>query len=1770
VTDRAKLWKKVNEISQNKLVRSAPPNPLSGEHDNPKPQTTNTKPQTTNNEQRTTNNKQRTTNNEQQTTNNKQQTTNNEQQTTNNEQQTTNNNFLQQIKNKHKKKGIFMKRILLLLIFGIGIGLMGWGQQIIGTFPYMNGGFEGQATGALATTLHATNWTRQSQSGASSSIVTTSPRSGSQYATVTNVSTVSRGLQSPQLTPFVAGSTTTASTQYVVQFFVKNAATVASFQGGVTTNGTSNPAYSTAATLAINSSWTIQTLVLSTSATTVTSSGLAIIGRSSTGAFDVDDVVIYAGSSADATAPNSPGIVTVNGETQTSLDVSWVAASGGVDGGGYVVVRYATSPNDDNDLNQNGIYAVGNTTTIGTGGLTGTIRYVGTGASFTDNVGLSAGTQYWYKVYTADKAFNYSDESNGNGTTASATATPPTLTPDATNNNVDNDIDITFSDDATWRAEVTAVKIGGTALTLTTDYVFSEGNLQLKPSGLNALLTTSGSKSVTVEATGYSVASVTQVINAGADNKLEIITQPAAPVTNGAILGIQPVVAIRDQYGNATTSTASVVAAVGAGTWTLGDGSTSVAGISGTVTYSGLTATSAAAVTGANIDFTSTGLTHIVSNNFDIPAPLPQIDWANLQSPASGNINLGGTFDVYAQVYEPGVTDAVGQGSGIACWIGYSTSNTNPNTWTNWVAATYNSDNGNNDEYKANIGAVITPAGTYYYASRFQLGVAAFVYGGYNSGFWDGTTNVSGTLTINPPPQIDWANLQSPASGNINTGGTFNVYAQVYEADLTNPVGQGAGINAWIGYHTANTDPLTWTNWIVASYNTDAGNNDEYMANIATSLPAGTYYYASRFKYGLADYVYGGYSSGGGNFWDGTSYVSGVLTITTPEPTNYPTLFAAVANSSSQITITWTDATGGQTPDAYLVKAAVDPTTPTAPSDGTAEGDATLIKNIAQGTQQAVFTGLNSSTTYIFEIWPYKGTGSAINYKTDGTVPDANATTDAISLNTDYFRSKTSGNWNVAGTWESSADGNTWINSTLTPTTSANTVTILNGHVVTVSASVSVDQVVINSGGQITVNSGQTLTIANGTAATDMTVNGTLKSSGTLTNSGILSFGDGGKYQDNHTTNEALPLADWHTNSTLEMIGYTTNTSIPANTAQHFGNFVWNCTSQSANFQMASFSGDFRVTGSFKVLSTGSGSLRYTASSNKSLTVSSLVIEGGTFDLSSSSGIGTFIITGDFIMNGGTLTESGSASGVIQMGGASAQYINYSAGTVSNTVRFTIDGSDVILTGNTLILPNNLTINASKKLTIGSSNSLTVTGTLTNNATATGLVIESDATGTGSLKAENSVAATVQRYISASDDTPRPWHFVSSPVSGQTFISDVFNFVPETVATDFDFFYYGESTEATQRWINIRNADNTSYALWSSGNFEVGKGYLVNYDLSAYGTDHVFSGSLNNGTQSIPLTYTEAGAKGWNLIGNPYPASIDWSSVDRSSLADNFYYLYDPTENSGAGGYIYDDGTTENPRKYIAPQQGFFVKVSASGSLPLNNSKTVHQTTNFTKSANEDLSVFALKISNGTYTDETKVLLNPESQLVKDRHDAYKLYGFTAGLPYLYTLTSDGTKVAYNSIPEITSTDIRLGVVIPQAGQYTINLSAYQGYFEYVTLVLQDLLTGASQDLKQNPQYTFTGDPNGDANRFLIKFANVGIQNPAATDAGIYTYGNILNIINPGQATLEVYNMAGQRIFSDEINSNGLYQATIENRIGYYVVRLTNATQVKVSKVFIK
>lgn len=117
------------------------------------------------------------------------------------------------------------------------------------------------------------------------------------------------------------------------------------------------------------------------------------------------------------------------------------------------------------------------------------------------------------------------------------------------------------------------------------------------------------------------------------------------------------------------------------------------------------------------------------------------------------------------------------------------------------------------------------------------------------------------------------------------------------------------------------------------------------------------------------------------------------------EPANHVTSFTATGEVNS-ISLSWSDATGSPAPDAYLIKISESgygsismPIDENAETNDTDLSDGSGVLNIAQGTESSSLTGLSESTTYYFKIFPYTNTGSDIDYKTDGTIPEDTATT---------------------------------------------------------------------------------------------------------------------------------------------------------------------------------------------------------------------------------------------------------------------------------------------------------------------------------------------------------------------------------------------------------------------------------------------------------------------------------------------------------------------------------------------------------------------------------------------------------------------------------------------------------------------------------------------------------------------------------------------------------------------------------------------------------
>lgn len=299
------------------------------------------------------------------------------------------------------KKKLLSQRVLSSLALVLLCSNVSFGQQVIGEFAVMDGGFEGQTAGNVTATAASTSaWTFSTPSSATKEIIDNSSqsRSGNKYFSFTSTGT-SR-MQSPL-------SNLAINTKYTVQYYFKAASDPTNKLTGAVYPGAIAADVAPPAVWVNGTNWHKAYATVTTNGTGTAATAFAAVRYGTStylGVLNVDDFVVYAGD-VDIALPDAPSAPTVSG-----LNISWTAPLTGVDGGGYVVVRYATSPNADNDPNQNGVYAVGNTLTNGTGSLLGTVVYVGTATSFTDAIAGSVSGSDFYKVYTVDKAFNYSSE----------------------------------------------------------------------------------------------------------------------------------------------------------------------------------------------------------------------------------------------------------------------------------------------------------------------------------------------------------------------------------------------------------------------------------------------------------------------------------------------------------------------------------------------------------------------------------------------------------------------------------------------------------------------------------------------------------------------------------------------------------------------------------------------------------------------------------------------------------------------------------------------------------------------------------------------------------------------------------------------------------------------------------------------------------------------------------------------------------------------------------------------------------------------------------------------------------------------------------------------------------------------------------------------------------------------------------------------------------------------------------------------------------------
>jgi hypothetical protein len=192
-----------------------------------------------------------------------------------------------------------------------------------------------------------------------------------------------------------------------------------------------------------------------------------------------------------------------------------------------------------------------------------------------------------------------------------------------------------------------------------------------------------------------------------------------------------------------------------------------------------------------------------------------------------------------------------------------------------------------------------------------------------------------------------------------------------------------------------------------------------------------------------------------------------------------------------------------------------EPTQGTAYVAGNAIGDGIVVYAASNGisfTDQGLASGSSYDYKFYSENYSYYSAGVTSTTVTTG------------SASSDYFQSKASGDWNATGSWQSSMNNTNWIDATLTPTSSANSTTILNTHTIAITDAHTVNGLTINNGGVLNIN-----------AAKSLTVNGAFSNSGTVTLQSPASLGAPGSLITNGTVSGNIVaeryIPQWTTSS---------------------------------------------------------------------------------------------------------------------------------------------------------------------------------------------------------------------------------------------------------------------------------------------------------------------------------------------------------------------------------------------------------------------------------------------------------------------------------------------------------------------------------------------------------------------------------------------------------------------------------------------------------------
>lgn len=298
-------------------------------------------------------------------------------------------------------------------------------------------------------------------------------------------------------------------------------------------------------------------------------------------------------------------------------------------------------------------------------------------------------------------------------------------------------------------------------------------------------------------------------------------------------------------------------------------------------------------------------------------------------------------------------------------------------------------------------------------------------------------------------------------------------------------------------------------------------------------------------------------------------------------------------------------------------------------------------------------------------------------------------------------------------------------------------------------------------------------------------------------------------------------------------------------------------------------------------------------------------------------------------------------------------------------------------------------------------------------------------------------------------------------------------------------------------------------------------------------------GAVNNG----PVNYNVTKASdGINLIGNPYPSPINWTTFrSHNTNLETTYKAFITTGGYNGSFGEYNSFTslgTNGVGNIIASSQAFIVTANTAGAIQaLNTDRTTDLSPTFFSQPAIVNDVLRLELVKDGAQDEIVIFFAPS--LATDNFDALtdakKMFAFDSDHSFLYSIAGND-KLSMNGLGEFNiDKQIPLGIKVNAAGLHQIVATDLSNFAPSAMIYLYDAETGTVQNLRSNPSYTVNLTAGTNEGRFFIQF----------TPAVQLTTQNVTCAGADGKVSL-MY------------NSSTLLQVTVKNQTGIVVATLNN------------